>query len=81
MISPKDAYKKFQNSHKNLDIKYVLDLPPKYYMFCAIEKGLKTDVNDPYYAMDKNTEKIYNYSPADDLDNFDKAREKGPLKV
>lgn len=79
MLTQNEAYDRFRKEHKNLVVKEMYELPPKYYLFMAIEKSLEEDVDDPFYAMDKNSGKVYSYSPLADLDNFDKARQGGNL--
>lgn len=65
-----DAMNAFKKAHPDLEITACYDYDNRYFLFEAPDKSIDKDYNDPYYAVDKNSGKVFYYSPAGDYDKF-----------
>lgn len=69
-----DKYKKlvdaFRKANRNLQITTILDYDDTYLIIEAVKNTTTVDYNDPLYAINKDTGKITNFSPAFDFDKY-----------
>lgn len=81
MIISKEAYKIFKKAHPDLTVVEAALYDNKYYMFVALKDPNVPEFNDPYYAIDKNTGELYNFTPTRNLEKFYKAFREHPIDV
>lgn len=74
MINPRQAASILRKKHPELTITECVELP-NHWLFTAVENPNETDYNDPFYAIEKRSGKVCSYSPFDDIDNFNNAKE------
>ncbi len=72
MINVKKAYNIFKLKYSYV-IEDIIDYDSDWYIFAVIKDKNNIDFNDPYYALNKSTGEIVNFSPADDMLKFVKA--------
>lgn len=48
----------------------IIDYSSKRFLVAAVENTETTDLDSPYFAVDKQTGEIRTYSPVDDLERF-----------
>lgn len=48
----------------------IIDYSSKWFLVAAVENTETTDLDSPYFAVDKQAGDIRTYSPADDLERF-----------
>ena len=68
MINAKEAYAIFKKQYPSLTVTECCLYKNKWYIFTAPEKPGEVDFNDPYYAVNKITRKLTNFTPMEDLD-------------
>lgn len=66
---------RFKTNHRDLKVTAVIDYDEKYLVIEALAHGGEKDYNDPLYAIDKNSGRESNFSPAFDFDKFFEAAE------
>lgn len=59
--------------HPGLVVTKVVDYDNSYYIVEAPESTDEPDMNDPWYAVDKDTLKVFTFTPTADLPKFSKA--------
>lgn len=66
-----NVIKTFNKAHPELKVNYVMDYNKDWYVINATQPGEDMDeIDDPYYAANKQTGKIVNFSPTLDDDTF-----------
>ena len=73
MINPRQAASILHKKYPKLTITDCKDLP-SHWLFTAVDDPDEVDYNDPFYAIDKRNGDICSYSPFDDIDNFNNAK-------
>lgn len=62
-----EAYKIFKKAHPDLEVRACCFYDNRYFIFTALPKGVEIDYNDPFYAVDKKTGIVSNFSPAGNI--------------
>lgn len=74
MYTPKAALQLFNRQHRNLIVSTMSPYKSNYYLFVAKTDPNKTDCNDPYYLMNKETGNITHFVPrVDDIRDVQEA--------
>lgn len=63
-MTPNEAKALVIRSNVDRKVTQVIDLNDKYYIVEAPKRNVKMDFNDPYFAVNKSTEKILPFFPS-----------------
>ena len=81
MMSPYDAAKLVKKAEPKRTPTYVCDYDPSTYVVTALLDPRKPEYDDPFWAVDKRTGKIREFSPAGDIAKFGEAMNKRGHKI
>lgn len=73
MMSPYDAAKLVKKAVPDRTPTYVCDYDPTTFVVTALLDPKKPEYNDPFWAVDKRTGKVREFSPAEDMAKFGEA--------
>lgn len=71
--SAKKFVKMFEDTFDDLTVKLLIDYDNKYFVVMAVPDVNEPVYDDPYFAIEKGTGKVVNFSPAYDLEKFKEA--------
>jgi len=80
-MTPKEAVASVKKVHPNHVPTQVLDYDNDYYIVEALPKGVDKSSDDPYYAVEKKTGKVYFYHPGGDFIKFFDALDNRAIKI
>lgn len=73
MITLKEAIKKVERTNPQRRVETVCEYKGDYLVSAPGKKFKTIDYSDPYFLVDKETGKIYPFSPMEDLQGFHEA--------